>query len=167
MEARRATVDDIDELVRLRQVMFDALRGDHLAGDGWQGPARAVLRTGLVDGSVVAFLVDGPDGSPVSAGIGTVAQRVPGPANLTGRVGFVQSMATEPAHRRQGLGRAVFTALMEWFASKGIVAVDLHSSADGEVLYRSFGFREGDHPELQWRATREGGGRPAPGSPGP
>jgi ribosomal protein S18 acetylase RimI-like enzyme len=156
VEARLATDGDVDELVRLRQVMFDALAGDHPTGDGWQEPTAEVLRSGLADGSIVAFVVDGPDGGLVSCGVGTVSQRIPGPANPSGRVGFVQSMATDPDHRGRGCARAVFTALMDGFRAQGLVAVDLHASTEGEPLYRSFGFREGDHPELQWRAGAEG-----------
>jgi GNAT superfamily N-acetyltransferase len=127
----------------------------------------------LADGTVVAFVVDGPDGGVVAGGVGTVAQRVPGPGNLSGRHGFVQSMATDPGHRGLGLGRAVFTALLDWFRAEGIGAVDLHASADGEALYRSFGFTDAKHPELRWRdpgaraATPGGADRPGPGSRGP
>jgi GNAT superfamily N-acetyltransferase len=152
VEPRPATPDDTDELVRLRQVMFDALTETHVTAGGWEPFAAEVLRTGLADGSVVAFVVDGPDGL-VAAGVGTVAQRLPGPGNHSGRYGFVQSMATDPAWRRRGLGRAVFASLVDWFRAEGVTAVDLHASPDGEALYRSFGFREGPNVELSWRAA--------------
>ena len=152
MEARRATPEDADELVRLRQVMYDALVDSHDTSGGWEEAAAERFRVGLADGSVVAFVVDGADGGAVACGVGTVAQRLPGPGNLTGRFGFVQSMATDPEHRGRGCGRAVFTALVDWFRAEGITAVDLHTSADGEALYRSFGFTDAPHPELQWRA---------------
>ena len=152
METRRATPDDTDELVRLRQVMIDALAATHPTASGWEAHAAEVFRSGLADGSVVAFVVDGPDGL-VAAGVGTVAQRIPGPGNHSGRFGFVQSMATDPDWRRRGLARAVFAALVDWFRAEGITAIDLHASPDGEALYRSFGFREGPNVELSWRAA--------------
>jgi GNAT superfamily N-acetyltransferase len=153
VEPRRAVPDDTAELVRLRQVMFDALTETHVTEGGWEPFATEVLRAGLADGTVVAFVVDGPDGGLVAAGVGTVAQRLPGPANHSGRFGFVQSMATDPDWRRRGLGRLVFASLLDWFRAEGITAVDLHASADGEALYRSFGFREGPNVELSWRAA--------------
>jgi GNAT superfamily N-acetyltransferase len=155
METRRATPEDSDELVRLRQVMYDALVDSHDTTTGWQPYAADVLRAGLTDGSIVAFVVDGPDGGLVSCGVGTVAQRLPGPGNHSGRYGFVQSMATDPAWRRRGLGRQVFAALVDWFRAEGISAVDLHASPGGEALYRSFGFTEGPNVELGWRAHRD------------
>jgi GNAT superfamily N-acetyltransferase len=81
-----------------------------------------------------------------------VAQRLPGPGNVRGRYGYVQSMVTDPAHRRRGLARAIFAALLDWFRAEGITAIDLHASVEGERLYRSFGFREGETVELRWRA---------------
>ena len=81
MEARRATVQDVDELVRLRQVMYDALVGSHDTRGGWQAAAAERYRTGLAAGSVGAFVVDGPDGGLIAGGVGTVAQRLPGPGN--------------------------------------------------------------------------------------
>ena len=146
---------DVAELVRLRQVMFDALGWDD-GSEPWPEACAEVLQRGLADGSIVAFVVDRPEGVGLaSAGVGTVAQRLPGPCNPTGRYGFVQSMATDPEERRRGNARAVFAALIDWFKAEGLTAVDLHASPDGDALYRSFGFREGDHVELGWRARRD------------
>jgi GNAT superfamily N-acetyltransferase len=156
VEVRRATPEDADELVRLRQVMFDALVGSHGTAGGWEAAAAEVFRTGLADGSVVAYVVDGPDGGLVAGGVATVSQRIPGPGNHSGRFGFVQSMATDLAWRRHGLGRLVFAALMDWFRSEGVTAVDLHASPEGDALYRSFGFAEGPNVELQWRGQAGG-----------
>jgi len=146
---------DVAELVRLRHVMFDALGWDD-GSERWPGACAEVLQRGLADGSIVAFVVDRPEGVGLaSAGVGTVAQRLPGPGNPTGRYGFVQSMATDPEQRRRGHARAVFAALVDWFKAEGLTAVDLHASPDGDALYRSFGFCEGDHVELGWRARRD------------
>ncbi len=160
MEARRATPEDADELVRLRQVMFDALVDSHDTVGGWEPYAREAFRTGLADGSVVAFVVDGPAGRLVAGGVGIVKAQLPGPRNHSGRVGAIGSMATDPEHRGRGWGRAVFTALMDWYRSEGITAVDLHASPDGAALYRSFGFTEGPNVELQWRVKPVAGGTP-------
>jgi GNAT superfamily N-acetyltransferase len=107
----------------------------------------------MADGSVVAFVVDAPDGAGLAAcGVATVAARLPGPGNNGGHYGYVQSMATDERWRRRGCGRAVFQSLFDWFTDQGITAIDLHATDDGEALYRSFGFREGETIELRWRA---------------
>jgi GNAT superfamily N-acetyltransferase len=156
MEARRATTDDIDELIRLRQVMFDSMVGVMDTTSGWEDNCAEVFRRGMNDGSVVAFVFDAPEGDGLAAcGVATIAARLPGPGNLHGYYGYVQSMATDERWRRRGYGRAVFRALVEWFKDEGVTAIDLHATDDGEALYRSFGFRSGETIELRWRARWE------------
>lgn len=149
---RLAVADDIPELLRLRGVMFDAM--DRREDDGaWQESSATLLREGFARGDVAAFVVDHPDtpGRVVSGGVAVIVQRLGNARNPSGRYGHVQSMATDPEFRRQGLARAVLAALLAWFEQRDIVAVDLHASPMGEPLYRSMGFREGHEPELRWR----------------
>ena len=89
------------------------------------------------------FVVDAHDEA------GTVAHRLPGPRNRGGRAGYVQYVCTEAKHRGRGLGRAVMEALVDWYRANGVGVVELHATADGEPLYRSMGFDEGDNPALR------------------
>ena len=140
MPLRRATSDDVPDLVRLRGVMYDAMGVDH-ADPAWSASCADVLRAGLASGAMAAFVVE-EDGRVVAGGVGMVEQRLPGPRNPSGRHGHVQSMATDVAARGRGYGRAVFGALMDWFDSVGVSSVDLHATPDGERLYRTYGFGE-------------------------
>jgi len=99
-------------------------------------------------------------GHLVACGAGAISQRLPSPAHASARVGYIQWMSTEPGFRRQGLGRAVLGALLDWFESKGVDNVELHASEDGESLYRSEGFWEGSTA----LALRRRPWDPAPGS---
>jgi GNAT superfamily N-acetyltransferase len=149
MQIRRAGPDDVTELIRLRQVMFDAMqlpRGD----PAWESSCRALLERGLVDGTFVAFVADDPVSGLAACGVAMVAQRLPGPANVSGRHGYVQSMVTDVRFRRRGLAREIFVALMVWFTTEGIDVVDLHATPAGEALYRTFGFGPTHTPELRW-----------------
>jgi GNAT superfamily N-acetyltransferase len=151
MHARLATVADVPELVRLRQVMIESVRG---SSDGtWQAAAAAILERALSDGTMAALVVDRPAGDGLAAcGVGMLAQRLPSPGCVDGRYGYIQSMCTDERHRRQGLARLVFEGLMGWYADAGVTRVDLHASAMGESLYRSLGFEDPVEPELRWRA---------------
>lgn len=149
MRARLATTADVTELVRLRQVMIESVRGT--TDDTWQASCEVVLDRALRDGAMVAVVVDAPEGGLAACGVGTVGQRLPGPGCIDGRHGYIQSMCTDERHRRQGLGRVVFDGLMQWYRDEGITRVDLHASAMGDPLYRSFGFTDGSQPELRWR----------------
>jgi GNAT superfamily N-acetyltransferase len=148
---RWATIDDVDELVRLRRVMFAAM-GTAVGADDDDAMAGA-LRRGLVDGTFFAAVVDAEDADGLGAcGIGMAAQRMPTPGNPSGRVGYIQSMVTDDGHRRRGYGRSVLRALLDRFVADGITRVDLHATEVGALLYRQEGFRPGLQPELRWVA---------------
>lgn len=146
MPLRRANPSDAPALVRLRRVMFDAMGVDHSA-PGWAEEADRVLRAELASGRMAAFVVE-EDGVVIAGGVGMVEQRLPGPRSPNGRHGYVQSMATEPEARGRGHAKAVFGALMEWFAAEDVGWVDLHATKYGEPLYRSFGFDAPTHLPL-------------------
>ena len=61
---------------------------------------------------------------------------------------FVGATATRTA-RISAAG--VLTALLAWFAERGVGHVDLHASSSGEQLYRAAGFTEPSWPALRWR----------------
>jgi GNAT superfamily N-acetyltransferase len=65
-------------------------------------------------------------------------------------------MSTDPAFRRRGYARDVFSALMEWFTSLGIARVDLRATEDGRALYEQFGFQVLGGASMSWFAP---GGR--------
>jgi ribosomal protein S18 acetylase RimI-like enzyme len=145
---RWATVEDVAELVRLRRVMFDSMELE--VPDDAVRAMDAVMASGLADGSLFAAVVDAPAGGLAACGIGMTAQRVPGPHNLSGRYGYVQSMVTDGPFRREGAARAVLDLLMARFEELGVTRVDLHATPMGAPLYRSMGFDDGAHPELRW-----------------
>ena len=151
MRARLATLGDVPELVRLRQVMIESVRGS--SDDSWQAACATVLEQALAGATMAAVVVDEPEGRGLAAcGVGMVGQRLPSPGCPDGRYGYIQSMCTDERHRRQGLARLVFEGLMGWYAEAGITRIDLHASSMGAPLYREFGFTDPTEPELRWRA---------------
>ena len=59
--------------------------------------------------------------------------------------GQIINIATSPAHRGQGLGTAVLSALLEHARERGLVSVTLEvrlSNAPAIALYRKLGFAE-------------------------
>ncbi|MFC6596125.1 GNAT family N-acetyltransferase [Kitasatospora paranensis] len=145
---RPAVPDDAPELVRLRGLMFAAMRsmvGRDTAGP-WQAATEAVLRErlGAAERTLQAFVVDDPDepGRLASCAVGTLEQRLPAPGHPDGRFGFVFNVCTDPGQRRRGHARACTTALLDWFDGCRVTRIDLHASSGGAGLYRSLGFGE-------------------------
>ncbi|GAB3590794.1 hypothetical protein GCM10027446_06620 [Angustibacter peucedani] len=148
--ARQATPDDVDELVRLRAVMFEGFELPDAGPprEGWQARARTAFLDGMAAGRLVAFVAEAPDGAGLaSCAVGFVDGRLPGPFR-DGSSGHVSSVATDPRWRRQGLARAVVAALVAWFDQEGVERVQLSASSEGEGLYRRLGFAEGHNPVL-------------------
>ena len=122
---RRATTEDAGEVLRLRQVMIDALPD----GDGstaWHTEALPSLRGKLAeaDGDFAAFVVDHPDrpGALAALVVGTVDYRIGKAANPHGLAGYVFSVATDPDARRRGYARAApvcLTCATAWVRTNG------------------------------------------------
>ena len=148
---RRATVDDIDELMRLRIVLRTSV-GDPSPPPGpWEAQTVSDLRERLPEtsGDLAVFVVDGPERRLVSAAFGVV-HRIPAmPHRPDGRRGWVSDVVTEPDFRRQGFGRAVLSALIEWFASRGVAEVQLNASPAGARLYEGLGFVRDPDPSYR------------------
>lgn len=151
---RRAGPADAAELTRLRGVMFEAV-GVSPEVPGWQQPCidTFTARLAAADGTFAAVVAEdvARPGSLLACCVGWIEPHLPSPGNPSGWRGHVANVATNPSARRRGLGRAVLTELMAFFAERGIARVDLHATSMGEGLYRSLGFREPRDKGMSWR----------------
>jgi GNAT superfamily N-acetyltransferase len=150
--ARRATTDDIEELIRLGGVMLAAMGLDP-SPEEWRQAARDLLPHDFDAGTKAAFVVDHPetDGRVVAGAAGSITQWFPTVFNARGRYGYVQWVATDAEFRRHGHSRAVMVALLDWFRAEGVPLVDLRATPDAESLYRSLGFTDVETPTLRLR----------------
>lgn len=148
---RRATPEDAEEVLRLRQVMIDSMaRSD--PSTAWHAASLPVLRERLAkDDSFAAFVVDHPErpGALAALVAGTLDYRIGGARNPHGIDGHVFSVATDPDARRRGYARACVEALLEWFRERGAGRVRLTASTEAEPLYRSLGFTPKPDPLLE------------------
>jgi GNAT superfamily N-acetyltransferase len=148
---RRAAPDDAAELLRLRQVMIDALPGSD-PGTDWHAESLPTLRARLAsDEDFGAFVVDHPERSGALAAlvVGTVDYRIGKAGAPHGRVGYVFSVATDPDARRRGYARACMEELLAWFRERGVRRVHLTASPDAEPLYASLGFTPKPDPLME------------------
>lgn len=148
---RRATPADAPEVLRLRQVMIDALPGGDTS-TGWHALALPGLteRLGEADGDFAAFVVDRPDrpGALAALVAGTIDYRIGKAGNPHGRCGYVFSVATDPRARRRGYARACMEELLAWFRERGAGQVMLTASAEAEPLYAALGFTHKPDPTM-------------------
>jgi GNAT superfamily N-acetyltransferase len=150
--ARRAHLEDVDELVRLRGVMFASM--DEPTGGPWAAECADFFRRHLGGGLLAASVVDAPDGGGLaSCAVGMVDLRLPSPTR-NGPMGHISSVATDERWRRHGFARAAVSDLLDWFVERGAGRVQLSASREGEGLYRSLGFVPRERPTLVWQPVR-------------
>ncbi|MFG2022098.1 GNAT family N-acetyltransferase [Streptomyces sp. NPDC048825] len=149
---RRATVEDAEEVLRLRQVMINSVFSADSSTE-WHAESLPTVRARLADadGDFAAFVVDHPDRPDALAAlvVGTLEYRIGRADNPHGRVGYVFSVATDPDARRRGYARACMESLLDWFREKGAAQVDLNASAEAEPLYASLGFVRKPDPSMR------------------
>jgi len=144
---RPATLEDVDMLVHHRIAMFSDM-GTAMDADAVGLAFRSWVIRMLPAGIFRAWLVETGDGHIVSGGGITILPWPPGPSNLGETLAFVYNIYTEPPHRRHGLARMVMEAIHAWCREAGITAVALNSSADGQPLYESLGYRVRTNPMM-------------------
>ncbi|MGW0610012.1 GNAT family N-acetyltransferase [Streptomyces sp. NPDC002788] len=149
---RRALPEDVEEVLRLRQIMIDSMFASD-SSTHWHGESLPTLKAelGEPDGDFVAFVVDHPErpGALASLVAGTTDYRIGKSGDPQGMVGFVFSVATDPDARRRGYARACMRTLLEWFRERGARRVQLTASPEAEPLYVSLGFRPKPNPLLE------------------
>lgn len=81
---------------------------------------------------------------------GMVIKKIPGDFNQSSYLeGDILNMFTVPFARRKGISAMILQQLINEAKNRGISKVSLHTSKDGEKLYRKFGFSEPVYPVLE------------------
>lgn len=154
--ARHADLGDIEELVRLREVMISPWFD--MADESWKSSAAEILRRRMSEDkpTIGVTVVDAPDGSGglAACAVGTISERLPGPHNPTGRYGWIFNVVTDPQWRKRGYSRACTKALLDWFGDQNVHVLELLASEQGEGLYKEFGFTISNEPAMRFNARR-------------
>ena len=139
---RRAAVDDIDDLVRLRVAL---LREMGTLADADDAPlvkaTRRYLAADLPAERFIAWVGTDDDGAVIACGGLVFLQKPPSPGNHSGREAYIMNMYTAPEWRGRGLATRLFDALLNHARESGVLLARLHATEDGRALYERSGFR--------------------------
>jgi ribosomal protein S18 acetylase RimI-like enzyme len=98
-----------------------------------------VALAGCLERNPGLFLVAvAPDGHPAGTVLGT----------FDGRRGYLYHVAVDPAYRRQGIGRALMTEIMDRLRARGAVKITLRVARENQsaiAFYRSVGLDADEH----------------------
>ncbi len=147
---RVATVADTPHFVKHRERMFRDM-GIPADFDAMAAAATTWLATAIPDGAYRGWVATTPDGAVVAGGGLIVIPWPPGPFSMDPRCGFVFNVYTEPAHRKQGLGRRLMAAMHEWCRGEGIERVVLNASTFGQPMYAEMGYVVAAEPMMRIR----------------
>jgi GNAT superfamily N-acetyltransferase len=150
---RTATVADIPHVVKHREQMFRDM-GVPAEFDAMAAATAAWLAGAIADGTYRGWVAPTPDRAVVAGAGLIVIPWPPGPFSMDPRCGFVFNVYTEPAHRKQGLGRRLMDAIHECCRGEGIERVVLNASTFGQPMYAAMGYVVAEEPMMRIRLTR-------------
>ena len=140
-EYKRATMEDIDELVRTRIIVLRA--ANKLSDDEdmsvVEEESYAYYRRALETGEHIAYLVY-DNGKFIGAGGVSFYQVMPTYHNPTGKKAYIMNMYTKPLYRRNGIAIRTLALLVEDAKKRGITSISLEATEMGRPLYEKFGF---------------------------
>ena len=140
-EYKRATMEDIDELVRTRIIVLRA--ANKLSDDEdmsvVEKESYAYYRRALETGEHIAYLVY-DNGKFIGAGGVSFYQVMPTYHNPTGKKAYIMNMYTALEYRRQGIAINTLDLLVKDARKQGISQITLEATEMGRPLYERYGF---------------------------
>lgn len=143
---RRAEARDLDALVELRRLMFEAM-GTTDNGP-WLQNARDWYAARL-DDPTCCFIVVEVDGVVVSCACGLARDATPSPSAPRPGDVLISNVCTLAEYRGRGYARAAFDALMAWTEQIGAARLELIATPDGRPMYDAAGFVPTAHPAMR------------------
>ena len=138
---KRATMEDIDELVRTRIIVLRA--ANKLPDDEdmsvVEKESYAYYRRALEPGEHIAYLVY-DNGAFVGAGGVSFYQVMPTYHNPTGKKAYIMNMYTASEYRRQGIAFHTLDLLVKVIRKQGVSQITLEATEMGRPLYEKYGF---------------------------
>lgn len=138
---KRATMEDIDELVRTRIIVLRA--ANKLSDDEdmsvVEEESYAYYRRALKNGEHIAYLVY-DNGKFIGAGGVSFYQVMPTYHNPTGKKAYIMNMYTAPEYRRQGIAINTLDLLVKDAKEQGVLQIALEATDMGRPLYERYGF---------------------------
>jgi GNAT superfamily N-acetyltransferase len=138
---RKASVEDMDELIRLRLALLRTTREVETLKDEAalvESTRRYFART-IPSGRFHAWVAEAEGRTVACSGL-IPFERPPMPDTLASLEVYILNMYTEPGWRGRGIARALFTELIRFSRELDAGRVLLHATPDGRPLYEAMGF---------------------------
>ena len=151
MDYQRATIKDLEELVRTRIIVLRAANKLDESADmsEVEGQSRDYYKKAMTDGTHTAYLVYDGD-KFIGAGGVSYYRVMPTYHNPRGEKAYIMNMYTAPDYRRKGIAFKTLDLLVRDAKERGITAISLEATDMGRPLYEKYGFvKMDDEMELR------------------
>ena len=140
-EYKRATQEDIEELVRTRMIVLRAANqlSDEADMSVVDQESYAYYKRALETGEHIAYLVY-DNGTFIGAGGVSFYQVMPTYHNSSGKKAYIMNMYTSPEYRRQGIAFHTLDLLVRDAKEQGVSQIALEATKMGRPLYEKYGF---------------------------
>ena len=140
-EYKRATVEDIEELVRTRIIVLRAANklSDDVDMSLVEKESYGYYMQALVTGDHIAYLVY-DNGKIIGAGGVSFYKVMPTYHNPSGKKAYIMNMYTASEYRRQGIAFCTLDLLVKAAKDQGISQIALEATDMGIPLYEKYGF---------------------------
>lgn len=149
MNIRKATIDDIVLLIKLR---IDYLITDmEKLTTQEENAIRAQLKTYYekhINQDFLAILAEN-DSKVMAAAFLVITEKPANPTFITGKTGTLLNVLTYPEYRRMGLATKVVTKVIDEATQLGVSSIDLSATEDGKPLYEKLGFKEPKYTSMK------------------
>ena len=138
---KRATMENMDELVRTRIIVLRAANklSDNEDISVVEEKSYAYYRRALESGEHIAYLVY-DNGKFIGAGGVSFYQVMPTYHNPTGKKAYIMNMYTASEYRRQGIAFHTLDLLVKDVRKQGVSQITLEATEMGRPLYEKYGF---------------------------
>ena len=140
-EYKKATIEDIDELVRTRVIVLRAANklSDKTDMSVVKKESYEYYKRTLQNGEHIAYLVY-DKGTFIGAGGVSFYQVMPTYHNPSGKKAYIMNMYTAPEYRRQGIAIHTLDLLIKDAKEQGVSHIALEATQMGRPLYEKYGF---------------------------
>jgi len=150
IEVREIGTNEVELLTTYRMAYLTEMQGER--SEEYQirlkNDLNQYFREAIAENRCFAFFAQ--QGNEILSFGAMVLKKIPGDFNQSMYLeGDILNMYTVPFARRKGISALILQELLNEARNRGISKVSLHTSKDGEKLYRKFGFSEPGYPVLE------------------
>ena len=140
-EYKKATIEDIDELVRTRSIVLRAANklSDDVDMSLVEKESYEYYMRALETGEHIAYLVYN-NRTFIGAGGVSFYQVMPTYHNPTGKKAYIMNLYTVPEYRGQGIAFHTLDLLVKDAREQGVTQIALEATDMGRLLYEKYGF---------------------------